>query len=211
MMMSLSISFSTPKFTTFFIDTAIGFPEDLEKDQDVRLMHIEPQQLGSPPPLNLTRGRKNSTHNHLHHHQHRYSTSEASPSLLSSSSTIQQEYPLTPEIYPSKKATAESPSDNAIENLQTEVTALSEQIDKLRASVAKDDKERRRKRYWILWLFKTLIKHTIVNSLILIIVFLVLWKRGSPVADAFLDYLKPRLQLAMRKLLSRVVLWRVTV
>lgn len=177
-------------------------------------MHIEPQQLTSPLPLNLSRGRRNSIHHYQQQQQqqHRYVPSEASPSLLSSSSTIQQEYPLTPDIYPSKRAaTVESPSDVAIENLQTEVTALSEQIDKLRASVAKDDKERRQKQYWVLWFFKTLIKHAVVNSLILVIIFVVLWKRGSPVADAFIDYLKPRMQKAMRKLLSRVVLWRVTV
>ncbi|ORZ00180.1 hypothetical protein BCR43DRAFT_484802 [Syncephalastrum racemosum] len=112
----------------------------------------------------------------------------------------------------SRQETASPTSETAVENLQTEVTALSEQIEKLRRGMAADDARRRTsKRVLALWFVKTLVKHAVVNSIILLIAFAILWHRRSPMADIVLAYAKPRLQRFMRLLLSRVVLWRVTV
>ncbi|KAI9310307.1 acyl CoA binding protein-domain-containing protein [Dichotomocladium elegans] len=103
-------------------------------------------------------------------------------------------------------------SERALESLQTEVTALAEQLDMVRKSMAERDKRDRRLRSWSAWgLIKTVAKHTFINSLVLLLVFLILWRRRSPLALIAVDYMGPKTKDLMRYLLQHVVFWKVTV
>ncbi|KAI9257193.1 acyl CoA binding protein-domain-containing protein [Phascolomyces articulosus] len=102
-------------------------------------------------------------------------------------------------------------SERALESLQTEVTALSEQIDRLtRGMVARDERQRQMRWSWFR-LIKSIMKHTLINSLVLLLVFMVLWRRKSPVALAIVSYVGPQAQEIMRHLVRRIVFWKVTV
>lgn len=200
---------------------------DFEKEQDERLTQIDPQQLvlQSPPPFSLN-GTRNTS---------RYAPpAETSPSLITATSTTttqQDYYPMTPEIYPSSSSVVNNKkniyysmqpdssqpkpaigSETVLEKLQTDVAALSEQIDRLRRAMTEKEARRGgRCRRWLWLLLKALLKQILVNSFLFTLVFVILWYRRSPYADAMLAYLKPRIQRAMRQVLGRVVLWRVTV
>jgi Fe2+ transport system protein B len=98
-------------------------------------------------------------------------------------------------------------SDRALEKLQTEVMALTEQVDRLRTSI--QEKGKRPSRSW--QLVKILFKHLMANSAILCIVFYILYKQKSPIAYSIIDYIRPIIQAMMRKLIQNIVFWKVTV
>lgn len=101
-------------------------------------------------------------------------------------------------------------SEKALENLQTEVTALSEQIDRLTKDWKK--KELSKKRYNpILWLMKAMIKHIFTNSIIFGITISILWYRESPVAIAFVNYMKYQFRLLVQQLVRKTMFWKLTV
>jgi hypothetical protein len=100
-------------------------------------------------------------------------------------------------------------SDNALESLQTEVAALTEQLDHFRKTLAENKMERQRWSWW--WLVKTLVKHASINLLILTLVFLVLLKRKSPIAYAIVAHVGPRLQDILHYIMQKVFFWKLTV
>ncbi|KAI8639780.1 acyl CoA binding protein-domain-containing protein [Parasitella parasitica] len=110
-----------------------------------------------------------------------------------------------------KKQIKSKKSDRALEKLQTEVTALTEQIDRLRRGIKlREDRDKSRK--WSTFgVTKVLIKHLMANSAILLIIFYILWRRKSPVAYAIIEYIMPIIQDMIRKIIQRVVFWKVTV
>ncbi|KAI8379167.1 uncharacterized protein BYT42DRAFT_316119 [Radiomyces spectabilis] len=104
-----------------------------------------------------------------------------------------------------------SSSEQALENLQTEVAALCEQLDMMRRSMTERDAQKRQYRWTWLWLIKTIAKHAFANVIILLLVFLALWRQKSPIAYAIIGYVGPRLKEIMRYMVRRVVFWKVTV
>lgn len=82
-------------------------------------------------------------------------------------------------------------AERALENLQTDVTALTEQIDILRRGMIEKEMKRKAEKWTWGWLFKTTAKHAVVNLIILTVIFLLLLKRRSPIAYAILAYLGP--------------------
>ncbi|KAK4513486.1 uncharacterized protein ATC70_005487 [Mucor velutinosus] len=101
------------------------------------------------------------------------------------------------------------PSDVAIQTLKTEVAALCEEIDSLRRRDILKRKSSHRWRW--LWLFRSVAKHAFFNFVILMILFLVLWRRKSPIAYAVITYAGPRLRDLMQYMFNRIVFWKVTV
>lgn len=100
---------------------------------------------------------------------------------------------------------------SAMENLQTEVVALAEQLEMLRQGLSKKEKHKQDMRWSLRRLLKSVAKHALINFVILLLLFLVLWRRQSPIAYAIMGYVGPRLQEVMRLLLRRMVFWKVTV
>ncbi|KAF7721743.1 hypothetical protein EC973_004181 [Apophysomyces ossiformis] len=104
-----------------------------------------------------------------------------------------------------------SASERALESLQTEVTALSEQIDLMRKSMTEKEDRRRQLKWTWLWLIKSVAKHALVNSIIFLLIFVVLWKRKSPIAYAIIAYTGPYLQDILRYAIRRLVFWKTIV
>ncbi|KAI9354450.1 hypothetical protein BD770DRAFT_133756 [Pilaira anomala] len=108
-----------------------------------------------------------------------------------------------------KKRTQSSSSSNkaTLKTLQSEVAALCEEINHLRV------KERHPLllRWRLILLFKSVAKHIFLNILILFLLFLVLWRRKSPIAYTIIAYTGPRTRDLLRYISQRVVFWKVTV
>lgn len=104
-------------------------------------------------------------------------------------------------------------SSKALQTLQVEVAALCEEIDHIRRreSIQKHKKSSFLLNWRWLWLFKSVAKHAFFNFLILLLLFLVLWRRRSPIAYAVLSYAGPRLRDLLQYLFSHIVFWKVTV
>jgi hypothetical protein len=102
-----------------------------------------------------------------------------------------------------------SSSDNALESLQTEVAALTEQLDHFRKTLAENKMEKQRWSWQ--WLIKTLVKHVSINLLILTLVFVVLLRRKSPIAYAIIAHVGPRLQDILHYIVQKVFFWKLTV
>ncbi|KAM3585796.1 hypothetical protein VKS41_002340 [Umbelopsis sp. WA50703] len=100
-------------------------------------------------------------------------------------------------------------AERALENLQTDVTALTEQIDILRRGMAEKEMKRKAEKWTWGWLFKTTAKHAVVNVIILTILFLFLMKRRSPIAYAILAYLGPWWNDIWANLIRRVSLTKL--
>ncbi|CAO3633181.1 unnamed protein product [Cunninghamella echinulata] len=114
---------------------------------------------------------------------------------------------LPPPTYQGKKHKL---SEKALENLQTEVTALSEQMDRLTKDWKR--KELSKKQYSpILWLIKAMIKHIFTNSIIFGFVLWIAWYRKSPVAIAFINYMKYQFRLLLHRLAKKTMFWKLTV
>lgn len=97
--------------------------------------------------------------------------------------------------------------NQAIQTLQIEVAALCEEIDQLRRNNVTNYMSKWR---W-LWLFKSIAKHAFFNFLILMMLFIVLWRRKSPIAYAVISYAGPRLRDFMSYIFKRLMFWSVTV
>ncbi|KAI7902460.1 uncharacterized protein BX663DRAFT_420670, partial [Cokeromyces recurvatus] len=93
-------------------------------------------------------------------------------------------------------------SDRALEKLQTEVTAITEQIDRLRHSIKLREERDRQKSNWSIWrITKLILKHLLANSIIFSLVFYFLWRKRSPIAYTMIGYLMPIIQKMIRKIL----------
>ncbi|ORZ18481.1 acyl CoA binding protein-domain-containing protein [Absidia repens] len=129
----------------------------------------------------------------------------SSPSLSSSESCSQ--------LLPQNDAHNNKFPERTLENLQTEVTALTEQMDRLRQELK--DKEMMKQHFGIGWLLRTLIKHLLANSLIAGILFCILWRRRSPLAVALVDHLTPQIKMLLRSMIrstvKKVMFWKLTV
>jgi hypothetical protein len=134
---------------------------------------------------------------------HKKKSHQLSPQLSSTSTSTSSLKRNSNKRKDSKKA------DRALEKLQTEVTALTEQIDRLRRS--REDRDRELRRWSALGITKILIRHLLANSAILLIAFYILWKRKSPIAYSIIGYIMPILQELIRKIIRKVVFWKVTV
>lgn len=87
----------------------------------------------------------------------------------------------------------------SIQMLQTEVAALYQKINLLQKSNPKSIFRWR----W-LWFFRSVAKHAFFNFLLLMMVFLVLWRRKSPIAYAVISYAGPCLKNLLEYILSRI-------
>jgi hypothetical protein len=101
-------------------------------------------------------------------------------------------------------------SNLALQTLQTEVAALCEEIDHLR----KRDNNKSTGSFlgWSsLWLLKSVAKQAFFNFLILMMLFLVLWRRKSPIAYAVISFVGPRLSDFMHYIFSSLAFWKAAV
>lgn len=89
----------------------------------------------------------------------------------------------------------------SIQMLQTEVAALYQKINLLQKSNPKSIFRWR----W-LWFFRSVAKHAFFNFLLLMMVFLVLWRRKSPIAYAVISYGGPCLKNLLEYIFSRIFL-----
>lgn len=97
----------------------------------------------------------------------------------------------------------EKKKERAFERLQTEITALTEQIDRLR---------QQQKGGWTMGkVMLMLLKHALADSALLFIIFLVLWKRKSPLAYAIIARAVPFFQALARQLVRTIVFWKASV
>ncbi|KAI7895521.1 uncharacterized protein EV154DRAFT_495172 [Mucor mucedo] len=103
----------------------------------------------------------------------------------------------------SKKSVSKKDSHRALERLQTEVTALTEQIDRMRRQ-QKDETTFTK-------VVKVLLKHLMADSAIFLIAFYILWKRKSPLAYSLINAIMPFLQDIIRSIIRKVVFWKITV
>lgn len=110
-----------------------------------------------------------------------------------------------------KKRSSSASSSKALRSLQTEVAALCEEIDHLRKRNSQKHRKSRIITFRLLWFFKSVAKHAFFNFLILMLLFLVLWRRKSPIAYAVISYAGPRLKDLLHYISSHVVFWKVTV
>ncbi|KAI9029705.1 acyl CoA binding protein-domain-containing protein [Phycomyces nitens] len=101
-------------------------------------------------------------------------------------------------------------TERAMEKLQTEVTGLAEQLAILRRQQAERDTRKRQLRWSWLWLGKTVLKHTLVDTIIFLVLFLIMWRQGSPWAHKILQHVGGGTQKMMRSLVRRAILWRAT-
>lgn len=117
----------------------------------------------------------------------------------------------SPHLSSSSTSSKKKKKDNsrALERLQTEVTALTEQIDRLRRSSIQEKNDR--KRWTASRMCMVLIKHLMANSAILIIAFYILWRKKSPIAYSVIDYIRPLMLDLLRKIIRRIVFWKITV
>ncbi|GAA5813001.1 hypothetical protein MFLAVUS_006467 [Mucor flavus] len=158
--------------------------------------------------------------------------SEQHPSYFSS--PITSEFPATPELSPRQYQTKSpyqyqdfdnevatttsslylsNPSQHpytkpaannlALQSLQSEVATLCQEIHQLR--------RRQGKRWRLLWIFKSVARQTFFNVIILFLLFLVLWKRKSPIAYAILAYTGPHTKDLLRYFSNRAIFWKITV
>ncbi|CAO3611234.1 unnamed protein product [Cunninghamella blakesleeana] len=139
------------------------------------------------------------------------SSSGSSQKIINNNDVILNNLPsLSPPSLNSHQKKKNKVSEKALENLQTEVTALSEQIDRLTKDWKK--KELSNKRYSpILWLIKAMIKHVFTNSIIFGIIISILWYRESPVAISFVNYMKYQFKLLIQQLVRKTMFWKLTV
>ncbi|CAO0791069.1 unnamed protein product [Mucor circinelloides] len=146
-----------------------------------------------------------------------YTVSTASNNRKKTTSKPQQHSTLSPHLSSTSTSTSSNnkkklkKSDRALEKLQTEVTALTEQIDRLRRGIKLREERDKNRKWSTLGITKVLLKHLMANSAILLITFYILWRRKSPIAYAIIGYIMPIIQDMIRKIIQRIVFWKVTV
>ncbi|SAL98471.1 hypothetical protein [Absidia glauca] len=101
--------------------------------------------------------------------------------------------------------------EQTLETLQTQVAALTEQMDRVRLEVSYPAN----KRGFLGRLLLVLVKHVLANTLMATLLFVVLLYRRSPVALALADYLTLRSRTLLRSLIrstvKKVMFWKLTV
>jgi hypothetical protein len=101
--------------------------------------------------------------------------------------------------------------EQTLETLQTQVAALTEQMDRVRLEVSHPAN----KRGFLGRLLLVLVKHVLANTLMATLLFVVLLYRRSPVALALADYLTLRSRTLLRSLIrstvKKVMFWKLTV
>lgn len=145
----------------------------------------------------------------LYNNEHNNEDEEFDNEVATATSSL---YLSTPTQHPYsniRKKKKRKPSDVAIQTLQTEVAALCEEIDSLRRRDILKAKSLHRWRW--LWLFRSIAKHAFFNFLILMLLFIVLWRRKSPIAYAVISYAGPRLRDLIQYMFNHIVFWKVTV
>ncbi|ORX62586.1 hypothetical protein DM01DRAFT_1001331 [Hesseltinella vesiculosa] len=105
----------------------------------------------------------------------------------------------------------QSITEQAFEALQTQVAALTEQLDHMKQRLAEKEQIKRQMRWSWLWMAKTVGKHALINLVILVLLFLVLLKRRSPIAYALLGYATPRIKSLLTSLQHRLTSRHVSV
>lgn len=146
-----------------------------------------------------------------------YTVSTVSHNRKKSNSKQHQHSTLSPHLSSTSTSTSSNnkkklkKSDRALEKLQTEVTALTEQIDRLRRGIKLREERDKNRKWSTLGITKVLLKHLMANSAILLIAFYILWRRKSPIAYAIIGYIMPIIQDMIRKIIQRIVFWKVTV
>ncbi|CAO3606793.1 unnamed protein product [Cunninghamella blakesleeana] len=104
-----------------------------------------------------------------------------------------------------------STSERALESLQTEVAALTEQLEHLKLTLSEKEEKRRQYRWTWLWLTNMVLKQISINLIILFLIFLVLLKRKSPIAYAIIGYVGPNIRNILIYMKSKLFVWKVTV
>lgn len=127
----------------------------------------------------------------------------AATANLTLSSPRQSPYYVKKKHSHSSSSVSKKDSHRALERLQTEVTALTEQIDRMRRQ-QKDETTFTK-------VVKVLLKHLMADSAIFLLVFYILWKRKSPLASALIHAIMPLLQDIIRHLVRKIVFWKITV
>lgn len=104
-----------------------------------------------------------------------------------------------------------STSERALESLQTEVAALTEQLEHLKLTLSEKEEKKRQYKWTWLWLTNMILKQVSINLVILFLIFLVLLKRKSPIAYAILAYVGPNIKNILIYMKSKLFFWKVTV
>ncbi|KAI8987218.1 acyl CoA binding protein-domain-containing protein [Pilobolus umbonatus] len=100
--------------------------------------------------------------------------------------------------------------NRALERLQTEVSVLTEQLDRLRRGIKKN--EERRRKWTTSGLLKLILKRAMANSLLLFIVGYILWQKKYPATiHSIMFNIIPFLQRLLHASLRKVVFWKVHV
>lgn len=118
-------------------------------------------------------------------------------------------YLSTPSRHPYRNPTkkySRSSTSKALQSLQIEVAVLCQEIGHLR----RDSYRISFLRWRGLWLLKSVARHTFFNFLILVLVFVVLLRRKSPIAYAIMSYTGPRTRDQILYLYRHAAFWKVT-
>lgn len=142
---------------------------------------------------------------YYHHHHQKQATVPSPPMEVVgtsfSSSSVSSPSSSSPHIS----------HEQTLENLQTQVAALTEQMDRVRLEVSYSAN----KRGFLGRLLLVLVKHVLANTLMATLLFIVLLYRRSPVALALADYLTLRSRTLLRSLIrstvKKVMFWKLTV
>lgn len=171
-----------------YLDEEENFLNHIEADQVLRQQQEE-DIITLTSPTNTTTTTTNNSHTLYRRHS----------SIQPSSNSITGQWVLNQLQHQQNS----NRNTEAFEQLQTEVTALTEQIDRLRRTLkSKEDKD---KSWSTLGLFKLLLKHVLANSVILCIVLYILWRRKSPIAYAIIGYITPIIRDILRKMFKKIV------
>ncbi|KAI8074005.1 hypothetical protein BC940DRAFT_78423 [Gongronella butleri] len=95
-------------------------------------------------------------------------------------------------------------SEQALEALQTQVAALTEQLEHMKLRLVAKEEHKRQMRWSWLWMTKTVAKHALINLVILFLVFMLLLRRRSPIAYDIIGYVGPRIQDLLRYFRKRL-------
>ncbi|KAI7869531.1 hypothetical protein BDF14DRAFT_1782422 [Spinellus fusiger] len=99
-------------------------------------------------------------------------------------------------------------TERAIEKLQTQVAALTEQLSVVRRQQMGEGERKGQWQWYTLWLAKTLAKHAMVDGVLLVLVFLAMWYHKSPIAYTLLRRWGRATQQGARHLVMKAVDWR---
>jgi hypothetical protein len=85
------------------------------------------------------------------------------------------------------------------------VAALNERIEMFRRDVSDKERKRRLEKSGWGWLVRATFKQALLNLVILFIIFLILWRRRSPIAYAMIAWVGPQWRELLRKMRKLVL------